>query len=635
MKKLKKLRTRFVLAGLLFVVTTVASGLWSTHTFARMSAEVRETLQQSQEKIDVIAILSQELEREDDALLLALSGELATAQQELTSHRKGFDQSYQRLLQLLETPSELESAYSLRKNADEYRSVGNSLFDGSASDKLTTYHKVVNPELRQAVSDCSQLRELVFRSMQAVGIKAGDEADSAHSVVMMISMVALLISTVTALQLARSVVSPISTLTESVDALRHGEFEKRVPVDTSDELGRLAVGFNKMAEALDDFRRSNYGETLRAKQTLESTLAALPNAVIVVDPSGTITALNQSARTVLEMAGNPNADRMEELPLSTEHLELIRDALAGKRQPVNRVDYSRTLSITLEGKTHKLLPTVVPIAQFSEEHTGAVLVLDDVTDFVRLDELRTELIALVSHELRTPLTSLRMNLLMLLEDSEALQDRQRDILDGATAGCEDLSRTIDELLDLSLVEAGQLRLMKDRVDVNGLIMQIVNTFRSRYLSSEVDLHFTSECSKAVVLADGPRLSLVISNLLGNSLKYTPPSGHVEIRLSVQNAGLPHSEYLKIAVSDTGPGVPEKFRDRIFEKFFRVEHQEPKSFIPVKGTGFGLYLCRQIIEAHNGKIRCEVRNNQPGTTIAFEIPVDNLQPSVLSIEQIPA
>lgn len=632
MKKLKKLRTRFVLAGLLFVVTTVASGFWSTHTFARMSAEVRETLQQSQEKIDVIAILSQELEREDDALLLALSGELAPAQQELTSHRKGFDQSYQRLLQLLETPSELEAALSLRKNADEYRLVGNSLFDGSASDKLATYHKVVNPELRQAVSDCSQLRELVFRSMQAVGIKAGDEADSARSVVMMISMVALLISTVTALQLARSVVSPISTLTKSVDALRHGEFEKRVPVDSSDELGRLAVGFNNMAEALDDFRRSNHGETLRAKQTLESTLAALPNAVIVVDPSGTITALNQSARTVLKTAGNPDADRMEELPLSTEHLELIRDALAGKRQTINRIDYSRTLSITLEGKTHKLLPTVVPIAQFSEELTGAVLVLDDVTDFVRLDELRTELIALVSHELRTPLTSLRMNLLMLLEDSEALQDRQRDILDGASAGCEDLSRTIDELLDLSLVEAGQLRLMKDRVDLNGLAMQAVSSFRSRYLSAGVDLHFTSECPNAIVLADGPRLSLVLSNLLGNSLKYTPHGGQVQVRLSLQNAGVSHGEYLQIAVSDTGPGVPEKFRDRIFEKFFRVEHQEPKSFIPVKGTGFGLYLCRQIIEAHNGRICCEVHNNQLGTIIAFEIPADNLQGSLVSSQQ---
>ncbi len=623
MKNRRKLRTLFVLAGLLFVVTSVASGLWSALTFARMSAEVGETLQQSQEKIDVTAILSQELEREDDALLLALSGDLESARQALVSHREVFDQSYQRLLQLLQTSSELEAARSLRQNADRYRAVGDRLFDGSSGNQLATYHEVVNPVLRRAVSDCAQLRELTFRSMQAAGIKAGDEARRALGVVMAVSLVALFVSTVTALQLARRVVGPISNLTESVDALRRGEFEKRVPVDTSDELGRLAVGFNKMAEALDDFRRSNLGETIRAKETLESTLAALPNAVIVVDPAGKITALNHSAHTVLETAGNPDADRMEELPLSPEHLELIHDALDGKRRPVNRTDYSRTLPITLEGRTHKLLPTVVPIAQFSAERSGAVLVLDDVTDFVRLDELRTELIALVSHELRTPLTTLQMNLLMLREGGKGLQDRQRDILDGAIAGSEDLSRTIDELLDLSRVEAGQLRLMKDRVDLNALVGQAVTTFRPRYVSAGVHLQVISECRQATVIADGPRLSLVLSNLLSNSLKYTPPGGHVEVRLSLQNAGGIPGEFLQIAVSDTGPGVPEEFRDRIFEKFFRVEHQEPKSFLSGQGAGFGLYLCRQIVEAHGGGIRCEVRKNQSGTTIAFEIPVDNL------------
>jgi NtrC-family two-component system sensor histidine kinase KinB len=157
----------------------------------------------------------------------------------------------------------------------------------------------------------------------------------------------------------------------------------------------------------------------------------------------------------------------------------------------------------------------------------------------------------------------------------------------------------------------------------------------RCLSAGVELNVISECRKATVIADGRRLSLVLSNLLGNSLKYTPPGGHVEVRLSLQNAGELPGDSLQIAVSDTGPGVPEKFRDRIFEKFFRVEHQEPKSFIPVQGAGFGLYLCRQIVEGHGGKIRCGVRNNQPGTTIVFEVPANNLRGSLASVQQAPA
>jgi NtrC-family two-component system sensor histidine kinase KinB len=394
-----------------------------------------------------------------------------------------------------------------------------------------------------------------------------------------------------------------------------------VPVDSSDELGRLAVGFNNMADALEDFRRSNLGETLRAKETLESTLAALPNAVIVVDPSGKITALNAAARSVLDAAGRHDASRMEELPLSPGHLRAIRDALEGKRPFVNRTDYSRSVPVSVNGRTIKLLPTAVPIPQFSGDRFGAVLVLDDVTDFIRLDELRAELIALVSHELRTPLTSLRMNILMLREGADALEERQRDILDAAIGGCEDLGRTIDELLDLSRVEAGQLRLMKDRVDLNGIVGQLVTSLRPRFAAAGVGLETVSECRDAVVLADGPRLAVVLSNLLSNALKYTPPGGWVGIRVSRQNAGSNGKEYLQIAVSDTGSGVPEEYRDRIFDKFFRVEHQRSKSAFAVQGTGFGLYLCRQIIEAHGGKIYCKVVKNQTGTTIAFDIPAD--------------
>jgi len=621
MRRAARLRTRFVLAGLLFVATTIASGIWSAYTFARMSREVSEALQQSQEKIDVTAILSQALEREDDALLLALSGDLHRAQGDLASHRAIFDRSYERLLQLISSEAERSAAESLRRNADEYRAVGDILFKASAVNKLATYHETVNPILRRAVSDAGQLRELTFRSMQAVGVQAGDQARQALGVVMLVSLAAVVVSTVTALQLARSVVRPISALTDSVDALRRGEFEKKVPVHRADELGRLAEGFNKMADALAEFRRSNLGETLRAKETLESTLAALPNAVIVVNASGEITALNAAASAVLEAAGRKNPRTMEELPLLAAHLRLVRDALEGKRPLVNRTDYTHSLPVTMAGRTLKLLPTAVPIPRFAGDRFGAVLVLDDVTDFIRLDEMRTELIALVSHELRTPLTSLRMNMLMLREGSDALEERQRAVLDAAIASCEDLSRTIDELLDLSRVEAGQLRLMKDRVDLNGILGPLISSFRPRFAAAGVDLETVSECREAVVAADSPRLGIVLSNLLSNALKYTPAGGRVLVRLSRQNAGLNGQERLQIAVSDTGSGVPEEYRDRIFDKFFRVEHQKPKSIVAVQGAGFGLYLCRQIIEAHGGRITCTVGKNQSGTTIAFEIPAE--------------
>jgi NtrC-family two-component system sensor histidine kinase KinB len=249
-----------------------------------------------------------------------------------------------------------------------------------------------------------------------------------------------------------------------------------------------------------------------------------------------------------------------------------------------------------------------------------VVVLNDVTEYVRLDELRAELIALVSHELKTPLTTLRMNLLLLGERPDDLTSRQGEILSTAIAGCEDLAGTIDELLDLSRIEAGQLRLALTPVDLHALVEEAVRRFSPRYAEAGVALTASRECPRAAVLADPPRLALVLSNVLSNALNYTPEGGRVTVHVSSrQNAGSPARDLLRVAVTDSGPGIPEELRDRVFEKFFRIESQRTLGRTAVQGAGFGLYLCRQIIEAHGGSIRCEPGDWGRGTRIALHLP----------------
>ena len=433
------------------------------------------------------------------------------------------------------------------------------------------------------------------------------------------SLAALIVSTITALHLARAVVRPTRELTESVEAIRRGEFDRRVQVGSSDELGILAEGFNRMAATLAEFRRSNLGEVVRAKETLEATLAALPDGVIVVDPDGHIAAVNALARSILRAAGAEQASKLEELPLPPEDLRAASQTLLGLHALSPRSQSGRTLSVTLDDREFRFAPVVMPIQALSQGRVGAVIALTDVTDFVRLDELRTELIALVSHELKTPLTTLRMNLLMLGERSDDLTPRQREILSTAIVGCEELASTIDELLDLSRIEAGQLRLALARVDILVLVEQAVRTFRSRFNEAGVDLSVFCHSPEAVVLGDGPRLALVVSNLLSNALSYTPPGGRVVVGVSSrQHAGRKPSDLLQITVTDTGPGIPEEFRQRVFEKFFRIDNQRSRGGTAVQGAGFGLYLCRQIIEAHGGSIRCEPGDAGRGTRIVLEL-----------------
>jgi NtrC-family two-component system sensor histidine kinase KinB len=613
--RFRRLQTRFILVGGLLVAATVATGLWSALTFARLGAVVDRTLHESQETVDLAAILADALEREDDALLLSLTGRVAEARADRDAQRLRFDQAYARIGPLMYDPEEQEAAAALRASAAAYRAAGDELVAAAGDPNgLLLYHEKVNPLLRQAVGHSVRIRELNFREMESAGVSARDQARRATVVVAVLSLAALALSTVVALRLGRAVLRPVRELTSSVEALRAGNFDSRVSAAEPDEFGRLADGFNRLAETLGEYRRSSPGELLVAKKTLESTLDALPDAVLVIDPSGNVMALNPPARAVLRAARAAEATHLGELPLSDAHREAVRAALQGRRTSPGQTEFHRTLTVSLGGARRQFVLTAAPIPELEPRRHGAVIVLDDVTEFARLDALRGELIAVASHELKTPLTTLRMNLLLLAERADNLAPRLREIVTTAIQGCEELGATVDELLDLTRIEAGQLRLQEAPVDLYPLIGRAVESLRPRFQDGEIAVEVTRGCPEATVRGDPARLGIVLANVLTNALKYTPRGGRVAVRVA---AGPPGA--LQIAVTDSGPGVPEEFRERVFEKFFRVEHHTPDGAGGVRGSGIGLYLCRQIVEAHGGTIRCEAGDGGCGTRIVIQLP----------------
>jgi NtrC-family two-component system sensor histidine kinase KinB len=171
------------------------------------------------------------------------------------------------------------------------------------------------------------------------------------------------------------------------------------------------------------------------------------------------------------------------------------------------------------------------------------------------------------------------------------------------------------LLDLTRIEAGQLRLQCEQVDLDALVEQAARALRPRFDDAAIRLRIVREASSALVPGDAARLRIVFVNLLDNALKYTPSGGEVEVRLGASD-DLPSC--LRIVVTDTGPGVPATFRERIFEKFFRVEHYRDELAQGIHGAGIGLYLCRQIVEAHGGSIRCEPGNDGRGMQFVIEL-----------------
>jgi two-component system, NtrC family, sensor histidine kinase KinB len=621
--RFRSLQTRFLLAGVFLVLITVAGGAWSVVTLARLSTEVGETFRQSQETIDLTAGLADTLEHEDDALLLALSGKMRNARSGVAQQRQEFDESYARLMARLSNPEELDVGRDLQEHVHSYRLVGDALLRQAAQPGAReVYHNQVNPALRRAVADCARIRELNFQAMQQVGVEARNSARRATGIVAGIALIALGLSTLTMVRLAQVILRPIRELMHSVEAIRRDDFKHRVRVETGDELGQLADGFNRMAESLGDYHESSLGELLLAKATSEATLAALPDAVIVVDPDGQIVSKNPLAQAVLKAIDGNQVKRLQEIPLPPAVLREVNETLAEGHARGHRPDLSQALSVSFGGQESKMLITVVPIPEFLPRRAGAAIVLADVTEFARLDELRAEVVAIASHELKTPLTSLQMNLLLLREKADNLTARQREILTAAIRGGEELGATIEELLDLTRIESGQLRLAQERVDVAVVFEQTTRALGPRYDDASVKLRVIKDVANAIVHGDSARLRLVFVNLLTNALKYTPQGGEVVVRLaSMQNAVAGGRPRLQITVTDTGPGVPPELRERIFEKFFRVEDERPDGLKGVRGTGIGLYLCREIIKAHGGTILCAAGKDGHGTQIAIGLDLE--------------
>lgn len=580
------LRLRFLASGALLVATAVVAAAWAAWRLDALATAADEAVVAIERTSSEYAAVTGALEREDDALLVAL-GDIQAGAMEIRRARGITDEA----LQTLAPPSEA-TVLAVQSALQEYRLAVDAMLTAPAPVDLTGYRSEANPRLRAVLLQLLRGRDERLAATRLAAQQIRDEVRESQRVVALVASTSFLIAAFVALRLARHVLRPIGQLAQAATAMRDGDFAARVDANTGDEIAGVGVAFNELAARLQEFHRSNLGEVMRAKATLEATMRALPDPVLLLGADGAVIAANPATHRLFAELQTP-------LP---ETAAALATALGGPldQKPQGVAGLAAARRIVTPMATRHLLPRLLPLAE-PEHGGGAVLVLSDVTLMVELDERRTELVAVASHELRTPLTTLRMSLSMLHEDSQQLPPRVRELVATAAVGVDLLGETVDELLDMARIEAGQLRLVVDRVDVAGLLQDAIERHLPRYaeLGVALDLHVEAA---ATVLGDRARLRNVLDNLLDNAAKYAPRGSSVRIVLRLAT-GPRQRPSATIEVEDEGPGVPESLRERIFEKFFRVEslHSQPRE--RQRGAGIGLFLCRHIVQLHGGEIRC--------------------------------
>ncbi|MBU0503527.1 MAG: ATP-binding protein [Candidatus Omnitrophota bacterium] len=243
---------------------------------------------------------------------------------------------------------------------------------------------------------------------------------------------------------------------------------------------------------------------------------------------------------------------------------------------------------------------------------GTIFLLRDVTKECEIDQMKSDFVSIVSHELRTPLAAMKGAVDNLMDGvCGELNNTQKECIILTQRNINRLSRLISDLLDISRIEAGKIQLNKQAAAISPIIEEVLYFFKDVALHKNVKLSAVFDEGLHRVDIDPDKITQVVTNLLSNAMKFTPKGGEISIKVSIADG------YLKVSIKDTGIGIPHQDLDRVFNKFYQVDHGDIN--IQRKGTGLGLPICRGIIEKHGGRAWVESELGR-GSTFSFTLPV---------------
>ncbi|HEY4910555.1 MAG TPA: ATP-binding protein [Methylomirabilota bacterium] len=414
--------------------------------------------------------------------------------------------------------------------------------------------------------------------------------------------VALLVAFGIGLFVAGRVTRPVVEMQDVARQMSEGNFEVRAPARSPDEIGTLGRSLNVMAGRL----REKIGDLEREQAKATAVLDAMVEGVIATDGHDHIILINERARVTFGLG----PARVERRPL----LEVVRnvnlhDVLVASREAVDGSVVSR--EIRLVEPADRVLQVHAVGLRFTGDERGVVMILHDITELRRLEQVRTEFVANVSHELRTPLTAIQGYLETLLDGALEEREHARRFLEIVFRHTERLGRLTDDLTDLSNIELGKVSLRLEPTSVAEIADSVLAIISPRASAGQVTVEAKLPAALPRVLADRDRLSQILINLVDNAVKYTPKGGHVTVDGRATEQGM-----VEVAVRDTGVGIPKADLPRLTERFYRVDKARSRD---LGGTGLGLAIVKHLVMAHGGELDIE-SELWKGTTVRFTLPL---------------
>ena len=413
-------------------------------------------------------------------------------------------------------------------------------------------------------------------------------------------ILALIVAMIMGVLISRTITIPIKEVTLKAAGMAKGDFSQEVSAKSKDEIGQLAGVLNELRIQLS----TTLTQISNEKSKLETILRYMADGLIAIDLSGKIIHANQAALRIL---------KAETVGLDTIHYDEIiknlNESLVLEKLAEKCEEGVAAETFSADGSTY-----AVRYDRFKDEKggdIGIIMIIQDITERQKMENMQTDFVANVSHELKTPLTTIKSYTETLLEGELTDSDTAKNFLSIIDGETDRMNRLVKELLLLSRLDYKQEKWFKKEINLISLINNSVTSIELGAKAKNQHLNrIFNETDEIRVVADRDGIEQVVLNLLTNAIMYTKEGGRIDIDAFIRG------KTACVVVADNGIGIPESEISRVFERFFRIDKARSRE---VGGTGLGLSISKQIIEEHDGSIELQSRLGR-GTKVTVLLPL---------------
>jgi NtrC-family two-component system sensor histidine kinase KinB len=596
----------------LLLLVIIGLSLYATYDYLRLGKTVKSLLSHNSANVKAATNMLKSLGEQESSQVLLMNRYDERVHESYKLCRDQFLNYYQIASTGCAVPRECTILDSIMEAYRMYLSISETFLTASKRHYGQTYASFINMLALEQQLRALCLRLLDYNQMRIVEtnlmIKKTASRGALLAVISATTLAAVLMIGLN-LQLRREVIRPTQRLRQTLRLIRSGNLAQKIDISTGGELADLYSEFNKMTERLRSYEKLNIQQIISEKKKAEAVVESLNEPIIVTDDKHDLILMNQAAVRMLRISESAWQGKPAQKIVRDEKLKTLLCADPRKQEEIARPDF--LISFDQAGETRYLRPHQTTVSEDNGRLKYLVTLFQDVTAYKKIDRMKSDFIATVSHEFRTPLTSVNMTVDILAKEVIGrINAKQKELLGSAKEDTRRLIKLVKDLLDLSRLESGQYKMKKEWIDLRVLAGETVRSLDLVLREKRIDLRVQIPSKIPRLWGDAQQLLWVLTNLVSNAARHTPSGGAITITAEKADS------VVRVSVSDTGKGIPEKDLDTIFDKFVQIKR--PAESTP-GSVGLGLAIAKEAVEAHGGNIWVQSETGK-GSTFFFTLPI---------------